>query len=95
MLHSGQKKKKKKKKSCKHQVECGVEASGRGEGEAEVELVFYFFILLGFREIVLLVPRASHTYISIVLSGPAEAFESLTIYGILTRSHTHTHTMSG
>lgn len=44
-------------------------------------------VLLGFRSIVLLVTRESHTYISIVLSGLVWAFESLTIYGVLTHRH--------
>lgn len=44
-------------------------------------------VLLGFRRIVLLVPRESHTFISIVMSDLVLAFESLTIYGGLTHQH--------
>lgn len=34
-----------------------------------------------------MVPPETHTYISIVLSGLVWAFESLTIYGLLTHQH--------
>lgn len=39
---------------------------------------------MGFRSFILLVLCESHTYISIVLSGLVSAFESFTIYGVLT-----------